>query len=380
MKKLLAFPSLFYLIITLISGMWIRLQWLLPEWALFTQKFAINAHSHLAMLGWLFPAFLYFLMKSPKLPTFSQKVSIGFMHILIIAMFPAFLLEGYAFYSILFSSLFLVVSYFLLWQFRVELELQTNPLKQWAVGLYVLSTIGPWALGGATAFGPAWLSAWIAWFLHLQFNGWVTFAVFAIFWSAESLAKQQIISIHAMGISTIFLSLGMMFPKPDTLVGFSTLTSGTILFISAVHLLLRHNPFKDRSTIGHFLITLLLMKSMFISGIGLDLVQTYVHQVSQARVAFTHSTLLGIATPFLLFHLKLSRIYLLGFITVAWWMIFFLWIETFGLYRTLGFPFSLQIVYLILGFLLLMLILIGFFDFRNNSHATKTYKTVFLPS
>lgn len=380
MKALLAYPALVYLIITLVSGMWIRVQWLVPDWAFFTQKFAIHAHSHLAMLGWLFPAFLFLLMKSPKQPTKAQKVSIGSLHVLIIAMFPAFLIEGYAFFSILFSSLFLVVSYVLIWQFRTELELRTNPLKQWAVALYLISTIGPWALGGATAFGPEWLSAWIAWFLHLQFNGWVTFAVFALFWNSASLSSYHINAIHTLGLSTIFISFGMMFPKPSTLLWITTLIAGASLFFSSVYLLLLHKPFSRNQTIGRFLLSLLLLKSIFLGGIGLDVVQTYVHHVNQARVAFTHTALLGIATPFLLMNLDLKRHYLLGFITSAWWMILFLWIETFGLYGTLSLPVSIQVIYLILGFFLLALLILGLIVNRNKSHAQRTQQALFLQS
>lgn len=380
MKAHLAYPSLGYLVITLITGMWIRVQWLVPEWAFFTQKFAIHAHSHLAMLGWLFPAFLFLLMKSPKELTRMQKVSLGSLHVLIIAMFPAFLFEGYAFFSILFSSLYLVVSYILIWQFRTELELRTNPLKQWAVALYLLSTIGPWALGGTTTFGSEWLSAWISWFLHLQFNGWVTFAVFALFWNPASLTHHHIKAIHTIGISTVFISLGIMFPTPTTFLRITALIAGAALFLGSVSLLILYKHNHTHPSVGQFLILLLLLKTLLLGGIGLDVVQTYVHHVSQARVAFTHTTLLGIATPFLLLHLNFKHSVLLGFIACAWWMIIFLWLETFGMYVTLGLPVSIQAIYLLLGFLLLVFIIVGLSFNCNKTHAQKTHHAVLLRS
>ncbi|TNE73753.1 hypothetical protein EP331_03660 [bacterium] len=348
-------PGLFYLVITLLSGIGLRIQWLFPDWSVFSQKFAIHAHSHLALLGWLFPILLYSLVKRDTQLTSFLRWNIYILHGLIIAMFPAFLLQGYAFYSILFSSLYLIVSYSILWQLRNELELGKNPVKTWAVLFYVASTIGPWLLGGSTVFGQVWMNAWIAWFLHLQFNGWVTFGLLALFFSRIPSPKWL---IHVFATGTLFISFSLMLPQNDfQLLKISAVFAGILLTLSSIWLVTIVVKQHQRTTITGFIIQLLLLKSFLLGFSGLEIMQNYIHHIPQARVAFTHTSLLAIASTFLLFYNGLSKKLTLLFSTASWLMVALLWMELFGLYYKTGIPFSIQVPYIILGVVLLGTIL-----------------------
>lgn len=350
----LTIPSIIYLIITLISGMWIRLQWVVPSLYFFNPKFAIHAHSHLAMLGWLFPVFIRFLLPRKLELSTSQKTSISVLHFLIIGMFPAFVFQGYAFWSITFSSLYLSVSYWIIVQFRTHLFQENQPLTKIAVLFYLISTIGPWLLGGSTAFGPQWLTAWISWFLHLQFNGWITFAAFALLLQKVELKPNMLSAFYVLAISTVFISLGLMFPLNTKLLTVLMALSGIALTSSAIFLIFCLIKPKQFFNYSSFFLLLLLGKSIFLGAIPFDEVQNYIHHINQARVAFTHTLLLGIASPLaLLFIFKTSKIFLL-FLSAAWLMIIFLWIETFQTYSAIGLHFSIQWVYLFCGIILLL--------------------------
>lgn len=366
----LTIPAVIYLVITLISGMWIRLQWVVPSLYFFNPKFAIHAHSHLAMLGWLFPVFLRFLLPEKLELSASQKTSILLLHFLIIGMFPAFIFQGYAFFSITFSSLYLSVSYWIIVQFRTHLFQKNQPLKQISILFYLLSTLGPWLLGGSAAFGPQWLNAWISWFLHLQFNGWITFAAFALLLQKTELKPNLISAFYVLAISTVFISLGLMFPLNTLLLSVLMIISGIALSSSVIFLLFSLIKPKQIFTYSGFFLLLLLGKSFFLGAIPFDVVQQYVHHINQARVAFTHTLLLGIATPLaLLFIYKTSKLLLL-FLSAAWAMILFLWIETFHTYSALGLNFSIQWVYLTCGIILLLsLLTLLFREFFKASKA-----------
>ena len=73
-------PALLYLTISLMGGMWIRLQWAVPTWTLFTTKFMIHAHSHLALLGWLFLALFRLLLPKSITLSLSSKVVLWLLH------------------------------------------------------------------------------------------------------------------------------------------------------------------------------------------------------------------------------------------------------------------------------------------------------------
>jgi hypothetical protein len=178
-------PSLLYLIVTLLSGIWIRLQWAEPDLAIFNARFLIHAHSHVAMLGWLFLALAGLIAQSGMTAEGQKKmkhpVFLALLHISIVGMTVAFALQGYAFYSILLSTLFVVLSLWFAWlYFRYEdmqiLSLVRNFLNA-AVFWMVFSSAAPLALAAGSMMGPDWIQGWVSFYLHLQFNGWITFAV-----------------------------------------------------------------------------------------------------------------------------------------------------------------------------------------------------------
>ncbi|WP_373055926.1 hypothetical protein [Zunongwangia sp. H14] len=111
-----------------------------------------------------------------------------FTNFTLLGMMFSFPLQGYALFSIIFSTLFLFASYFLAWfvfkyvpqRFRDRFSYRC--IKA-ALCYMVISSIGPWAVGGVMAIlGKAsiWYKLSIYFYLHFQYNGWFILALTGI--------------------------------------------------------------------------------------------------------------------------------------------------------------------------------------------------------
>jgi len=100
-------------------------------------------------------------------------------------MLLSFPIQGYALFSILFSTLFLLASYWFTWFFfKNTLDTLKNTHSyiciKAALWYMVLSSLGPWALGaimntlGATSI---WYRLAIYFYLHFQYNAWMILAL-----------------------------------------------------------------------------------------------------------------------------------------------------------------------------------------------------------
>ena len=155
------------------------------------QKYLLHSHSHFAFSGWVTQALMVLLVH--YLATqHGEWIVRKYRWLLYANLFTAygmllsFVLQGYAFYSISFSTLSIVVSYvfaFFCWR---DLTLAKNKISGWwikaALVFSILSSIG--------AFGLAYMMAnkivsqdlyfgAIYFFLHFQYNGWFLF----LYWS-----------------------------------------------------------------------------------------------------------------------------------------------------------------------------------------------------
>ena len=154
----------------------------------FNFRFLTHAHSHTAMLGWVY-LMLYSLIVwrfIPK-PRKIYKRLFWMTEFAVIGMVLSFPFEGYAAVSISFSTLHIFCSYYfarLVWKDEAENELPERKLLKTSLLFMLLSTLGVWCLGPAVAMtgaGSPFYNIAIQFFLHFQFNGWFLLAVLAIF-------------------------------------------------------------------------------------------------------------------------------------------------------------------------------------------------------
>lgn len=148
----------------------------------------LHAHSHVAMLGWVFPALLIALLgqEDRRIPK-GFGLGMAFNALLVLGMLVGFPLQGYGDLTIACSLGQMLVGYVLV----AQLWGATNHwprsgsrlLVRLALGFQVTSTLGIWAMGPIMANGMAgteWYYWSIQWFLHFQFNGWFWFATMAV--------------------------------------------------------------------------------------------------------------------------------------------------------------------------------------------------------
>lgn len=195
-------------------------------------KFFVHTHSHLALLGWAYVALttlLYKLFVQDLITDKKYRYIFWFTQLTLLGMLLTFPFQGYALFSILFSTLFLFASYWFFWFFRKHVKGKFKKSSAYkcvnaALWYLVISSLGPWALGAVmNIWGPesVWYRLAIYFYLHFLYNGWMLMAIFGLFF--HMLERQEIhpskkifkiffISINLGILLTFFLST--LFAKP----------------------------------------------------------------------------------------------------------------------------------------------------------------------
>ena len=153
------------------------------------QKFLLHGHSHFAFAGWITQALMTlmisFLVSNGQTEAFKKYKTLLILNLITAyGMVCSFPIQGYGFFSILFSTLSIFVSYGFAIVFWKDLnKLVSNEVsKMWfkaALGFNVISSIGPFSLSYMMAthnLHEKWYLASIYFFLHFQYNGWFFFA------------------------------------------------------------------------------------------------------------------------------------------------------------------------------------------------------------
>lgn len=160
----------------------------------------LHAHSHLAMMGWAYPlvagALVFLTIQTSRQRLYKRLFVINLAAM--VGMVPAFLYQGYGFYSIGFCTVHLITVYFFAIAYFRDLKSQSASLSktllQLSIGVLLLSTIGLWALGPVSAvFGKTHFLYYfsIQFFLHFQFNGWFTLAALGLILKLFGKSSQQ---------------------------------------------------------------------------------------------------------------------------------------------------------------------------------------------
>ncbi|MDN3670683.1 hypothetical protein QWY93_15270 [Echinicola jeungdonensis] len=150
----------------------------------------LHAHSHLAMLGWVYLILFsllidYFVPEEKKQKPFYNRLFWG-TQFAVFGMMVSFPIQGYGLFSISFSCLHILASYLFVFRFWKDMTLsdpQVKLLIKSSLVFLLISTLGLWALGlvmvSLGKISPLY-QVTIQFFLHFQFNGWFTLGVFAL--------------------------------------------------------------------------------------------------------------------------------------------------------------------------------------------------------
>jgi len=143
----------------------------------FPFKNLLHAHSHSMLLGLILNALIILIWTS--FTKGIDKISYRYYIVLQVClafMTVAFILQGYAFYSIVFSTVHLWTSYILLIRLWKRLEGNKQLLKLIKIGVvfHFVSSLGPYALGPLMVLDlkeSPWYQQAIFFYLHFQFFG-----------------------------------------------------------------------------------------------------------------------------------------------------------------------------------------------------------------
>jgi len=193
------------------------------------QKYLLHAHSNFAFTGWITVAFMALMvnyLQQHNVITNYKKYNLILIANSICAygMFISFILEGYAFYSIAFSSLSILISYFFifyLWRDLNKVD-DISYAPKWlkaALTLWAISSLGAFALAYLMANNIAiqfYYFGAVYFFLHFQYNGWFLFACFGLLFShlyksgflpSVSISKKLFMIMAVTVAPTYFLSV-----------------------------------------------------------------------------------------------------------------------------------------------------------------------------
>jgi hypothetical protein len=187
--------SLFNLFVVAILGIALRYK-INFSFPLVDQKYLLHGHSHFAFTGWVTLALMALMIKyldRPNLNIDFRKYNWMLSATTVVAygMLFTFIYQGYAFLSITFSTLSILISYVFIYCYwrdlnKIKTEATTVMWFKAALGQWFLSSIGVFTLAFLMASGNVvqeWYFASIYFFLHFQYNGWFLFACFGLFFS-----------------------------------------------------------------------------------------------------------------------------------------------------------------------------------------------------
>jgi len=201
-KTIIAFA---YFLIAAVFGLAMRLSFISDLGV--TYKHILHTHSHIALLGWLYNLALIFIgytFLKEDVKKFNRIFWVS--QITFLGMLFSFPFQGYAFWSISFSTLYLFASYWLIFEiFKSSKKLKGVEGKLLrAGGLFLfLSSIGPFALGAIMANqmkDTIWYHLSIFWFLHFLFNGFF-YTVFLVLLLREI---KKVVSVSEKKIKWVY--------------------------------------------------------------------------------------------------------------------------------------------------------------------------------
>ncbi|MGG7035156.1 MAG: hypothetical protein ACI7YS_08180 [Flavobacterium sp.] len=304
-----------------LMGLLLRLIYIYPVLGI-NYQFLLHGHSHVAMLGWVY-LMLYGLIIHFFIPKEAQQKPVynrlfWITQFSVVGMMFRFPFEGYALFSIAFSTLHIFCSYYfcrLVWKDARSESLPEQKMLKTALVFMLLSTLGVWCLGPAVGMlGKAsnFYQIAIQFFLHFQFNGWFLFAVLALFFKQikVKLNKKQFQLFYKLLVTgtILMLALPVSWYIPNLIFnlinGIGVLLQFAAFWIFIQMIRPHFRPFFDslknieKIVYGFALFSLTLKIILQLAVLVPELAQIS-HQIRNWVIGFIHLTMLGIITGFL---------------------------------------------------------------------------------
>lgn len=187
LSKKWTYASCIFLIVAMCIGTLLRFSFISIAFE-FDYKYVLHTHSHIILLGWVFNAIcalIYHYYKSDLNPTYSLVLFVLFQ-VTIVGMLLSFPVQGYALYSIIFSTSHIFVSYFFIGHVLAKLKTKSSIAERFiklSFFYFIISTFGPFALGYIQSRGmtdsPLYNLS-IYYYLHFLYNGFFILALIGL--------------------------------------------------------------------------------------------------------------------------------------------------------------------------------------------------------
>ncbi len=343
--------ALAYFLVVALMGVMLRLFFVTP--IPLNYKYFLHAHSHTALLGWIYlglTTLIYKIFLSEAEKSKLYKRIFLFSNICILGMLVTFPIQGYALFSIIFSTLFLFASY---WFARFAMKHIPKHFKNrfsWkliktSLWYLVISSLGPWAIGGVMAtLGPEsiWYKTSIYFYLHFQYNGWFIFALLGILFyifeeNGIEFSPQKLKSFFLLlnfgVLLTFFLSV-LWFVPPIVfyLLGLFGAVAQGLAFCELYLLLKEHFPFLKKSFGPRAYFLLKLAGGLLVAKILMQLFSAHPYvaklafQLKDFIIGYLHMVFLGIVITSMLAFLNYFKLLKLPKFFI--WTFFFAFVTT----------------------------------------------------
>ncbi|PVX45089.1 hypothetical protein C8C85_0859 [Flavobacterium sp. 103] len=285
-------------------------------------QFLMHGHSHVAMLGWVY-LMLYCLIFHFFVPEEAQQKTIynrlfWVTELAVVGMMIDFPAQGYAFVSILFSTLHIFCSYYfcyLIWKDAKPATFPEKRMLRTALFFMIFSTLGVWCLGPAVGImgkASAFYQIAIQFFLHFQFNGWFMFAVLALFFkqSKINIEEKKFREFYNLFVTATVLTLALpvSWSLSNPIFYWINAIGVTIQLISFILFVLLIQPhFQDffaplsplEKTVYRFALCSLALKIIIQLVVLVPELAQVSHEIRNFVIGYIHLTMLGIITGFL---------------------------------------------------------------------------------
>ncbi|MEE9372820.1 MAG: hypothetical protein V3V00_07170, partial [Saprospiraceae bacterium] len=288
-------------------------------------RYIMHAHSHMAMLGWLYLS-LFILLVSYFLDAHQQSKSIykrlfALTQIAVIGMFLSFPFQGYGLYSITFSTLHILLSYAFAYRFIKDLgsngdhHFASLLFVKSALGLMIISTFALFAMAPVMASEmkqSAWYYGLVQFFLHFQFNGWYIFGILSLsfrlleYWNIIIPKRKVIIFYSLLLFSCLFtFALAVTWSTPVSGLFWINSLGVSLQFLALVYLFRMLKPYYSsiRRKLQGWILALFsiavlsfIMKIVVQSAVVIPYIATVAYTIRLYVIGFIHLILLACIT------------------------------------------------------------------------------------
>lgn len=344
----------------------------------FNYRFLTHAHSHLVLLGWVYLIVFVFVNYHFLDTTKNIRRLFWVTQLAVVGMAISFPIQGYALYSIIFSTLHIFSSYAfagLSWKQLRKLNSQASQLILTGLGFMLLSTLGVWALAPIMVQNVTNTAAYpiaIQFFLHFQLNGWFWFAGLGIGWvylekRGCSMSKSLFNKFYLLSVIGVLFTVGLpingyaphLFWYLLNAFGALCLSASVFLFLKFLIINLSFKP-KNLLLNSILIITVLVSIAAIVIirlfGISQAIARSAIQNQSW-KIGFVHLLMLGVVSSGFIYFIQKE-------------------IQTRSAYFTVG------VIFFVVGFTLteILLFLEGWLVFLKQGSLPSFYESLWLLS